>query len=232
MDSRSTLRTAAVLVGGFVVLCAVVVGWGWLLTHPLATSIGAGENRLARHIAEARTPTLDHVADVGTFIGETWVGGVVLLVMGAAFSWWQRVWRPLVFVVVTYGALGVLYVLATHVDTRQRPPVKILDPGLIPNHSFPSGHTATATAIVGCLIALTATYAPRALRWVVPLVVLPVLTLLSRLYQGAHHVSDVLTSLTYATVWVAFTYRVLLAHRRRDTRQDDEHGAVEGVAVS
>jgi membrane-associated phospholipid phosphatase len=218
MDSRSTLRTAAVLVGGFAILCAVVVGWGWLLTHPLATSIGVGDNRLSRHVAEARTPTLDRVADVGTFIGETWLGGVVLVLMGAAFSWWQRAWRPLVFVVVTYGALGVLYVVATHVDTRQRPPVKILDPGLIQDHSFPSGHTATTTAIVGCLIALTATYAPHALRWVVPLVVLPVLTLLSRLYQGAHHLSDVLTSLTYATVLVVFTSRLLLAPARRRSR--------------
>ncbi len=219
MDSRTVLRSAAMLVGGLVLLSAIVVGWGWLLTHPLLDSIGPGENRLARRIADARTPTLSTIADVGTFIGETWLGGVVLLLMGAAFSWAQRAWRPLVYVVVTYGGLGALYVLATHVDTRQRPPVKILDPGLIPNHSFPSGHTATATAIVGCLVVLTATYAPRAKRWLLPLLVLPVLTLLSRLYQGAHHLSDVLTALVYASVWVWFTWRVLLEPVSRGRRE-------------
>ena len=29
--------------------------------------------------------------------------------------------------------------------SRDRPPVRILDPGLVPDHSFPSGHVATAT---------------------------------------------------------------------------------------
>jgi undecaprenyl-diphosphatase len=200
----------------------VVVGWGWLLTHPLLSTIGPGDNRLSREFAEARTPTLSAIAEVGTFVGETWLGAAVLLCMGVAFALTRRTLRPVLYVVVTYGGLGALYVLATHVDTRQRPPVKILDPGLIQDHSFPSGHTATTTAIVGCLIALTTTYAPRARRWVLPLVVLPVLTLVARLYQGAHHLSDVLTSLVYASAWVWFTWRVLLApvseERRVSTR--------------
>jgi len=59
-------------------------------------------------------------------------------------------------------------------------------------------------------MALTATYAPRALRWELPLLGLPVLTLLSRLYEGAHHLSDVLTGLVYATIWVAVTWHLLL----------------------
>ncbi len=209
--SSSRARTAGLLLGGWVLLSGLVLLWGWVLTHSQSTSLGPWENDLARRFADARTTTLSGVAEVGTFVGDTRVGAVVLLVMGAGFSLAQRTFRPLGYVVVTYGALGVLYVLATHLDPRDRPPVHILDPGLIPNHSFPSGHTATATAVVGCLLALTATYAPRARRWVLPLLALPVLTLLSRLYQGAHHLSDVLTSMVYASVWVALTSRLLMA---------------------
>ena len=87
------------------------------------------ENDLARSFADARSAGLDTVADVGTFLGETVVGAVVLLVVGAGFAVWQRAVRPLLYVVVTYGGLGLVYLAATHVDTRQRPPVRILDPG-------------------------------------------------------------------------------------------------------
>ena len=31
--------------------------------------------------------------------------------------------------------------------TRDRPPVEILDPGLVPDHSFPSGHVATSVVV-------------------------------------------------------------------------------------
>src|SRR6476469_5435165 len=148
MRPRSVGATAIALVGAFVLLTAVVVGWGWLLTHPLASSVDPTENDLARSFADARSAGLDAVADVGTFLGETVVGAVVLLVVGAGFAVWQRAVRPLLYVVVTYGGLGLVYLAATLVDTRQRPPVRILDPGLIPDHSFPSGHTATATAVV------------------------------------------------------------------------------------
>jgi undecaprenyl-diphosphatase len=205
-----------VLVVTFVLLAVVVVGWGWLVTHPLARTLDPRENDLSRWIVDQRTPTLDVVADVGTFMGETVVGAVFLALLGLGFAVWQRTVRPLLFVVVAYGGLGLLYVLATHVDERQRPPVRILDPGLIPDHSFPSGHTATATAIALCVLALTSTYAPSARRWVLPLLALPLLTLLSRLYQGAHHLSDVLTALAYAAVWVGACWVVLL---RRHTER-------------
>jgi membrane-associated phospholipid phosphatase len=196
----------------------VVVGWGWVLTHPLAGQADPPENALARWFAGHRTSGLDAVADVGTFAGETPVGAVVVFGVGIGVALWRRTVRPLVFVGVGYGALGLVYAAATTLDPRRRPPVRILDPGLVPDHSFPSGHTATATAICGCVLALAAAYAPRAQRWLLVLVLLPPLTLLSRLYQGAHHLSDVLTALVYATVWLLISTRVLLPTRPRLSR--------------
>jgi undecaprenyl-diphosphatase len=42
-----------------------------------------------------------------------------------------------------------------------------------------------------------------------------VLTTLSRVYQGAHHVSDVLAGLVTAAIWLAVVARVLLRDRGR-----------------
>ena len=100
--------------------------------------------------------------------------------------------------------------MVTHVDPRRRPPVDILDRGLVPDHSFPSGHVATAVVAYGGLFLLTVAYVAAARRLALPLLLLPVVVLLSRLYQGAHHLTDVLTSVGYASLWLLVLARLLL----------------------
>jgi undecaprenyl-diphosphatase len=50
------------------------------------------------------------------------------------------------------------------------------------------------------------------------LLLLPVGTLLSRLYLGAHHLTDALTSVVYASVWLLVVARVLLPGGRESAR--------------
>ncbi len=211
----TSLPAGARLTGCWLLLCAGLLSLGWLLTHPLSQSVGGPENDLSRWVEDRRTPLLDQVAAVGTLLGDTVLGIVTLLVLGAGFSWWRRSRLPLLLVTVVYVGLLAAYLTATHLLPRDRPPVEILDTGLVPDHSFPSGHTMTSTAVVGCLLLLLHTYAPQHLRWARLLVVVPVLTMLSRVYQGAHHVSDVLAGLVTAVVWLAVVASVLQRDRSR-----------------
>ena len=50
----------------------------------------------------------------------------------------------------------------------------LLQSGLVPDHSFPSGHTGTATAIAGAAAALPWCFTRLAREWLVVLVVIPV----------------------------------------------------------
>jgi undecaprenyl-diphosphatase len=94
--------------------------------------------------------------------------------------------------------------------------VKILDPGLVPDHSFPSGHVFTSIVVyVATAVYLTRTV-PGARRWVWPLYLVPLVVIPSRLYQGAHHPTDVMTSLVFAPLWVAVVAHVVLAHSSAD----------------
>ncbi len=203
-------RAALVIVGTWVVVLAVVVAFGWLITHALRSAVLPWDNGLARWIAHQRTGALNEPADVGTLLGETVTGVSVAVVAALVFSIWKRSWRPAVFLALAEAGIGGFYYVATHVDTRQRPPVKILDPGLVQNHSFPSGHVATAVVAYAGLMVLLAVYAPAVRRIAGVLLLLPVFVLLSRLYQGAHHLTDVLTSLVYASVWLLVLARTLL----------------------
>ncbi len=208
---RSWPKTVGLLVAGWLIVTAVVVGWGWLLTQQLEGSVGAVDDDLARWLADERTPSLTDAAELGTYLGETIVGAAVLAVVGVVVAVWRRSWRPLLFVVLVEAGLGGIYWCGTHLDPRQRPPVKVLDQGLVPDHSFPSGHVGTAMAIfLGVsLLVWTYTRIPRGWAWL--LVLVPLACLSARLYQGAHHLSDVLTSVVYAAVWITLVARLVLA---------------------
>lgn len=208
-------RRLLLVVAAYVSIVLVVVGVGWLITHTFAGPVSAVDDGVARWFADQRTPDLDSVAEAGTFLGETWVGLIVIAVVALASGLWDRALRgPLVAVLASAGAGGIYWV-ASHAVPRDRPPVEILDPGLVPTHSFPSGHVGTAVAAYGAAALLLAVRIRAAgLRGAATVVLLaaPVVVAVSRLYQGAHHLTDVVTSLAYGTVWLA----VLLAVRHHE----------------
>jgi undecaprenyl-diphosphatase len=224
---RSWGRTVGVLLLSLVVIGGVMLGVGWLITHPFHATF-AHENSVNRWFADQRSSGLTDVADVGTLVGLTVTGGAVLTVLGIGFALWKRTWWPVVFVVVLDAGMGLFYLAGTELDPRRRPPVHILQSGLVPDHSFPSGHTATATAIAGSLIALLRAYTRVTAGVLAALVVVPVFTMLSRLYVGAHHVSDVLTAFVYAAAWTVVC-AVTLLPPREPTRSGGQVGMEDGA---
>ena len=224
---RSLGRTVVVLVVGFLVICAALVAVGWLITHPLAGTM-RHENAVNRWFADQRTSGLTDVADGGTLLGQTLTGGIALAVLGIGCALWRRTWWPLVFVAVLDAGLGIFYLAGTTLDPRNRPPVHILQPGLVHDASFPSGHTGTATAIGGVAAALLWAYTKVAKPLLVLLVVVPAYTMLSRLYVGAHHVSDVVTAFVYAVLWLLLCARLLLPGRTPDGGRSGQPGGQPG----
>jgi membrane-associated phospholipid phosphatase len=213
-SARSRTATAAIVLVAWVVILGAVLAIGWLLTHPLESTVDPWDDDAARWFAGERTQDLNGVADAGTFLGETIVGMGVAAVVAVALSWWRRSFVPAIVVGLLVAGIGGFYWVATQLISRDRPPVRILDPGLVPDHSYPSGHVATATAVYGGLAVLLWVLAPAARRWVWPLFLLPLFVALARLYQGAHHITDELASFAYTTAWLATLVAVVLTRDR------------------
>jgi len=197
------------VVAAYVVIVGVVVGWGWLLTRPLAGPVDGFDDDVSRWFAGQRTSWLDPVSDVGTLLGETRVGLAVCAVVAVVAGLVLRSVGAVLLIPLANMGDGGIYWLGWHADPRDRPPVRILDTGLAPDHSFPSGHVGTAVAVYGGAALLLALWlrsrgrsagAGRLL--IVLLAMVPVFVGVSRLYQGAHHLTDVGTSLVYGTVWL------------------------------
>ena len=195
------------LVPAYILIVLAVLAVGWLLTHPLLHPVNSGfDNPLATWLEEHRTSTLNTLTEAGAFIGSTVVFAIGSPLVALAVWFWRRAWPPVLVIVLATAGLAAVYLVATQLVSRQRPPVHILDPGLVPDHSFPSGHTLFAVGLYGGLAVVLGARA----RWASYLLCLvPLVVAVSRLYQGAHHLTDVATSLVFGTIWVAVLARTL-----------------------
>ena len=201
-----------VLSAAWVGLVLLVLAIGWVLTHPLASTVDPWDDDVVEWFADHRTATMNPIADIGSKVADTVVGLALATVIAVVVSRRLRTWRPAAY----YGALIApilgLYLIVTALVPRDRPPVKILDPGLVPDHSFPSGHVATSILVYGGTALLIAAYRPEWRSWGWLLFLVPLIVAPSRLYQGAHHPTDVLASFVFAPIWLAVVARVLLTH--------------------
>ncbi|HXY73672.1 MAG TPA: bifunctional DedA family/phosphatase PAP2 family protein [Actinomycetota bacterium] len=146
----------------------------------------------------------------------TWMGSTAVLypalVMFAALLWWRRrEWRPSVLLAAALLGAVALYDIVKPIVGRARPPEQFWI-GTFSGWSFPSGHSAQSIAFYGMLAFLLSrsrSSRVRAWLWCGALLV----TLIvggSRIYLGAHWMTDVLGGYALGGFWVslviAFTF--------------------------
>src|SRR3954447_14489653 len=140
---------------GLVVLLGLTLGTGWLLTR--AKEGDAFEQRdgaLVQWFAGHRTGLLSTLSGPAAELGNTWVVATVGVVAAAAAGLAFRAWRPVAVLAVALCGELAIFLTATALIDRPRPPVPHLDAHLPPTSSFPSGHTAAAICLYGAVAAL------------------------------------------------------------------------------
>ena len=226
--SRLAGRIGLLLVGLYVVLA----GLGLLITRADSRDNPLTEDDLSRWLAERRTGFLDGATSVLVAIGTTVFVGVAMLIGVVVLRLALRRWREPVFLVVTVVAQAALVALTAQVVTRDAPDVARLD-AVSTGASYPSGHTAAATALLVAATVLVGWYVGRAsirVPLLVVLISLPVLVGYADIYRGLHHLTDVLAGYLAGLGAVAITTRTVLNHRlwvgqpeHRVRRRQDGH---------
>jgi membrane-associated phospholipid phosphatase len=209
--TRHARLDAIRLVVAWVVVVAGVLLVGTALTGPLDGSVGGADNHVERWLAARRSGPLTTVAQAVSLLGETWTEVVLAPVLLLLVWRWLRQARPVVFLAAACLGEITAYLVVVSLVSRPRPPVLLLDPGLEPLHSFPSGHVAAAMATYGGMaVLLLVRGAGRWRRLSIPLLTVPFLVGLARLYLGVHHPTDVATSVGFMTAWLGAAFLVLL----------------------
>lgn len=162
---------------------------------------------------------------VVTALGSGWVVAGIAIVVGAWLAWKRR-WYWLLELALAAPGIALLNAGLKHVFRRPRP--HFAHPLVhLTSYSFPSGHTALATAFYG-LLAFFAIQMVRRWKWRTLAVLVSLLLILliafSRMYLGAHYLSDVLAAMAEGVAWLAICVTGVET-LRRVPRQ--ERGSIE-----
>ena len=215
---RPPWPTVGLLLAAFAAVLGLLMVLGELVTHLVTRGpMHRTELHWESDLVGLRTPWLDHVTRVGTFLGSTStvlvltaIGCLVLARRGHGIQ------LPTFLIAAVLGET-LLFLIAQQVFHRARPPVLRLDPAA-PTSSFPSGHTAASVALWGGVALGMARTHPRHHLLVLArslAVAVPAFVLFARLYRGMHWPTDVAASLVFTWAWLVLLREVLLPHTRR-----------------
>ena len=152
-----------------------------------------------------RTPGGDSFLVAVTELGDV---QVVLPVILVALGWFiaHRFWRTAIYWLAAVGVAEALVKVIKPALHRPRPGASYAG---IDQFSFPSGHATLTVVVYGFLAFLLSVQASHRLRVFIGAVAW------SRLYLGAHWMSDVVGGLSFGTAWIA-ALAVAYFYQRRE----------------
>jgi len=229
-----TRGSAVRLVAGGLVIYLALIAVGLTLTHASwAHGIVVQEQRISRWFAAHRTPTLDTLTHIGTLLAETYTVIALCLVLFFVFRRWLGRWRESIGLAVAILGELFIFLLVTNTVHRPRPPVPRLDPAP-PTSSFPSGHTAAAVALYGCIaVIVLRQMVNRRLAVVIAVLCwcVPPIVAVSRVYRGMHYPTDVFFGALGGGLWLLVAVIVVLppATYGRRAGQPERRSAGKGA---
>ena len=159
-----------------------------------------------------QSPSVTPVMEAASRWGD-WPPHVAVALIAAALAYFagSRQWLAIFLALVLACAVAGTVNRAIKIAAGRARPSVTMDPGWhglkfsSKYTAFPSGHTAATTAFFGALLFA---------RWRVGLALLPIPFLIatSRVYLGAHHLSDVVAGAIVGTISGFFVWRFV--HRR------------------
>jgi undecaprenyl-diphosphatase len=197
--SRPDARNLAILI-------ALLIAAAWLFIGTLedvATGdpLVRADQAVYQALQTLRTAPGDAVLIAITELGDTFVITAMTVTI-LLFLAWKRAWRAAAFWLIAVVGASLLNT-AVKVALHRARPVDLAYTGW-GAFSFPSGHSTTNAVLYGALILLIARE-PRARSWLMVAlapVLLVALIAFSRLYLGAHWLSDVIGGLAFSATWL------------------------------
>ena len=202
---------ALCLLGGAVAIWIVLTVIGLILTHVFDKgAVHRADLGVDIWFAHHRSPGWNSVMLFGTDLARTQTVIAVAAAAALFLRWRLKRWHESFIVIAAVAGEVLIFLAVTQTVPQRRPPVPRLQAAPTTS-SYPSGHTAAAIALYGCLGVLLLVYVSRpGLRWLAALLFcIPVYVALSRLYEGEHYPSDVIAGALLGGLWLTCVLRTL-----------------------
>lgn len=194
------------LTAGILTMAAASVAFMLLARQVLeANAFAATSTPIFEWLSDLKTPLLtEAMLKISAMHGTK--GMTVLVFIVVVVMAWKRYWIWLVILLMAVPPGAAINAMMKQVFERSRPqlnsPVLVLH-----DYSFPSGHTCSSTLFYGVLaaflIAHTRSWHLRGLVCTSAFAIVAVIAF-SRVYLGAHFLSDVLAGFAEGIAWLAF----------------------------
>jgi undecaprenyl-diphosphatase len=172
--------------------------------------------RLAQWFHLRATPAVTNAMMAITNLHGT-VGILILAALFGIYLFWKKKGYWLIALLLCVPGGLILNVLLKHAFQRARPS---FDNPLVSltTFSFPSGHTAGSTVLYGFIAAYLISHLQSSGQRVLvacAAFLLVALVGLTRIYLGAHYLSDVLAAMVEGVAWLALCITAVSTYRRR-----------------
>jgi len=215
LENRGFWLTLTVSVG---VLAAWAFGGltQYVVSHKHSAQL---DTHVTAWVVAHRAGWLTGIMRVVTWVGSTAVIIPLGLIVGGWFVRRRHEWRPLILLTAAVAGAVALYDIIKHLVGRPRPPQAIWI-GHFPAAAFPSGHATQTVAFYSVLALILGTgRSPRVKLALWSAAVLVALVVgFSRIYLGAHWLTDVLGGYALGTFWAAVVVIVMLIASAREAR--------------
>lgn len=222
-STQTKLSAFLPLAGGLLIFGAMTLTLGEIsediINHEPIT---VADVQLSNWLHAHTSPLLTKAMLLITAFGSTGVVTCIAVALGLfLLSRRQHYW--LLALVLTVPGGGLLNKLLKYMFHRPRPHFE--DPILkVTSYSFPSGHTMIATVLYGVIAAYVFTQTTD-WRWrvlsIVSAALLIALVACSRIYLGAHYLSDVLGAMAEGLAWLSLCLTLVHSFQQRQSKNSD-----------
>jgi membrane-associated phospholipid phosphatase len=212
-----------VLVIGLVLVAILTAAAGAVYDAVTETDGVAALDRPVLTAAELlRTPLLNTLVEAFTTLGGGVGMPILATVVAVGLAWAWRQWTPVLLIAATAAGSLTLTVVGKALVGRSRPALVDALPPYELTPSFPSGHSLNTIALAGIVAYLLVRRQRRKRTRALTIACAAVFAVaigLSRVYLGAHWLTDVLVAWALGLAWltvVITAHRLLLTLRTRD----------------
>ncbi len=195
-------RSVGMLVSAFFLLITIP-GFIWFSgAVALGMPMARADLAISNFFQIARTPIIDKIMVMITMMGDGPVSGAVIVAVGL-YLFGRKAWRRAIGFVIAIVSSSIFVLITKTLIGRQRPMELVVDSGTL---SFPSGHATINTVLIGIVAVLVAHDRSRLSKTIIYSVAATgaILIGFSRVYLGAHWLSDVLAGLLFGSGMVFF----------------------------